>query len=387
MYSNFDLIVVGGGVLGTFHAYHALKHGLRVCLIEQNTHPIGATTRNFGQVVPSGMNAHWQQYGIRSLQIYQEIQQLFDISVRQNGSVYLASDAEEELLLEELAAINRKNGYTSYLINWEDCLRNYPGLNPEYVRSGLFFPDEITVEPEIMIHRVHSYMKEKFNLPIYYGVPVLDCSICNGNSVTVTLAGGKYFEADRAIVCNGSDFKTLFPERFANSTMQLSKLQMMITQPQPKSFKLPGSILTGWSIRRYEAFAECPSYASIKSRESKESPQKKWGVHILFKQAADGSVIIGDSHQYAPASNIESLGYQLDMDIDDFMLSEATKIITLPSYKIQKRWYGVYSQTDSGDIYNESIEDKIHIITGIGGKGMTGSPGYAEESILRIFNI
>ena len=59
----FDLIVVGGGVLGAFHAYHALKNGLKVALIEKDKAPQGATVRNFGQVVPSGMNEKWQTYG------------------------------------------------------------------------------------------------------------------------------------------------------------------------------------------------------------------------------------------------------------------------------------------------------------------------------------
>lgn len=30
MDQSYDLIVVGGGVLGTFHAYHALQAGLKV---------------------------------------------------------------------------------------------------------------------------------------------------------------------------------------------------------------------------------------------------------------------------------------------------------------------------------------------------------------------
>ena len=47
---EYDLVVVGGGVLGTFHAYHALKKGLRVALFEKDRQPQGATVRNFGQV-------------------------------------------------------------------------------------------------------------------------------------------------------------------------------------------------------------------------------------------------------------------------------------------------------------------------------------------------
>lgn len=57
------------------------------------------------------MNAEWQRHGRKSLDIYKSIQAQFDISVRQNGSVYIASDAEEMTLLEELAAINRANDY------------------------------------------------------------------------------------------------------------------------------------------------------------------------------------------------------------------------------------------------------------------------------------
>lgn len=385
MNKGYDLIIVGGGVLGTFHAYHALQRNMRVCLLEQHAAPQSATTRNFGQVVPSGMNVKWQKYGKRSLEIYADIQQKFDISVRNNGSIYLASDAEEEKLLSELSQINRINGYRSDMFDRSECLNRYPNLNPEYVKSGLFFPEEVTVEPRTMIHRLHEYLKENEDLDIFIGFPVIDCSVSH-SEVAVTRSDGQVFKADHVIICNGSDFQLLFPERFKNSRLILSKLQMMQTVPQPKDYCLPGSILTGWSIRRYEAFSECPSYAEIKEKENKSSPQHMWGVHILFKQAADGSVILGDSHQYAPVANPELLGYDLDMNIDRFMQEEASKIIDLPNQEIRYRWFGVYSQTPEGDVYQESIDEKIHIITGIGGKGMTASAGFAEESINSIFN-
>ena len=92
MKTQYDLIVIGGGVLGTFHAYHALKAGMKVAIIEKDKMPKSATIQNFGQVVPSGMDSKWQTYGRESLAIYKEIQSQFDISVRQNGSVYLASN-------------------------------------------------------------------------------------------------------------------------------------------------------------------------------------------------------------------------------------------------------------------------------------------------------
>lgn len=98
-----DLIVVGAGVLGTFHAYHALRQGRSVVLLEKDAMPAGATVRNFGQIVPSGLGpGRWQNLGIESMNLYKGIQSEYDISVRRGGSVYLASDGAEWTLVREL---------------------------------------------------------------------------------------------------------------------------------------------------------------------------------------------------------------------------------------------------------------------------------------------
>ncbi|MFS4445962.1 TIGR03364 family FAD-dependent oxidoreductase [Maribacter sp. 2307UL18-2] len=384
MKNGYDLIIVGGGVLGTFHAYHALKHALKVALIEKDRTPQSATVRNFGQVVPSGMNSKWQAYGRRSLRIYKEIQEAFDISVRQEGSVYFAANEEEVQLLEELHRINQNNQYTSVLLTKEECLERYVGLRSDYVKAGLFFPEEIMVEPRLMVNKVHTYLKA-VGLDLFLQNTVLECNKLS-EGVEVYLSGGKTLLASKVIICNGSEFKTLYPRLFEESDLEVSKLQMMQTKPQG-NFTLPSSILTGLSIRRYESFAECPSYHEIKAREDQDSLIKKWGVHILFKQATDGSVIIGDSHQYADAHRMDDLGTDLNMDIDDFIIQEAKKIIDLPTYDIQRRWPGFYSQCKTSDIYRNTIDDDIHVVTGIGGKGMTGSAGFAEENIAKIFNL
>jgi FAD dependent oxidoreductase TIGR03364 len=226
-------------------------------------------------------------------------------------------------------------------------------------------------------------MAEK-GLHFYGNTKIVNCNEVNGD-VEVHTANGEIFKAAKAIICCGSEFKTLYPEVFAQSDLEVTKLQMMQTKPQP-GYNLKGSILTGLSIRRYEAFYECPSFAAIKAKENPDSFEKKWGVHILFKQAADGSVIIGDSHEYASAANSDDLGFDLRMDVDDFMINEAKKIIDLPTYKIQNKWFGIYSQCKKKDIFQHTIGNNIHIVTGIGGKGMTGSAGFSKENIEQIFN-
>ncbi|MEL6250711.1 MAG: TIGR03364 family FAD-dependent oxidoreductase [Bacteroidota bacterium] len=376
---TYDLLIVGGGILGTFHAYHALEKGLSVALLEKDARPQGATVRNFGQIVPSGMDAKWQRYGRRSLEIYKSIQAKFDITLRQNGSIYLASDEEELSLLHELSEINLENNYESQIWDSKKCLNSYEGLRKDYCKGGLFFPEEVSLEPETAIHHILDYLVEQKSLN-YFPLHAVNGVEIVGQKCKLSTTQGLSFQALKVIICSGSEFQLLFPEIFRESDMEWVKLQMLKTFPQKQQI-IPGSILTGLSIRRYEAFRECPSYIQIKSQEDPESFARKWGVHILFKQAKDGSVILGDSHEYADATEAGSLDYMLKEEVNRFIIEESKKIFDLETYEIAQSWYGIYTQCKTKDLFQYTIEDKIHIVTGIGGKGMTGSAGFAEENI------
>ena len=384
MTQKFDLLIVGGGIMGTSHAFHALNLGLKVALLEKDAAPKGATVRNFGQIVPSGMDAKWQIYGRQSLEIYRSLQDKFDISLRERGSVYLASDEEEMTLLEEMAAINRDTGYSSHLLSKKECLDKYEGLRSDYCVGGLYFPEEVQLDPRVAVHRMLMYMVSEKGLA-YFPNHVSIAAHTIGNGVWISCTNGKTFEAKKVIVCSGSEYKLLFPELFAQSDLVLCKLQMLMTEAQP-SQRIPGSVLTGLSIRRYESFRACPSYKEIKAKEAEDSLAKKWGVHILFKQADDGSVIIGDTHEYADAIEGDSLDYRIREDMNEFVMAEAAKIFDLQNNEIRQSWLGFYTQCKSRDIFLHDIENNIHIVTGIGGKGMTASPGFAKANINKILS-
>lgn len=380
---HYDLIVTGAGVLGSFHAYHACKKGLKVLLLEKDIQPMEATVRNFGQVVPSGMSkGRWQDYGRRSLEIYKSLQSRFDISVRQQGSVYIASDETELALINELRDINRKEGYPSMLLKPADCIEKYPGLKASYCKGALFFPEEITVEPQRMIHQLIACMQEQLALTYQPNRLVTFCDYVNGKCIAEDNLGRAY-TSDKIIVCNGRDFRNLYPQLFYESDIEVSKLQMMKTVPV-QNYLLKGSVLTGLSIRRYESFHECPSYQSLKAGVI-DDRFKKWGIHILFKQAMDGSIIIGDSHEYADAHEQEKLGFEVKQEINDIILEAAKEIFDLPVWQIDSCWNGYYAQSKNHDVFKKEAASNIHIVTAIGGKGMTGSAGLAEETIQQLF--
>ncbi len=384
--NEFDLVIVGGGVLGAFHAYYAQRRGLSVVLLERHAAPRGASVRNFGQIVPSGLDPRWQQLGRASLQAYESIQSQMDISIRRQGSIYIASDEDERTLIEELHAINAENDYPSQLWTATQCRSRYPQLRSDYCRGGLYFPQELSVNPGVMIKQLHRFLSQLPKFESNFNSSVMGLSSENAGRVAATTSDGRTFFAEKAILCCGSEFKTLFPDRFHASDLELVKLQMLRLKPQPQSV-LPGNILTGLSIRRYESFSQCPSWTSIKSRETVDGFAKRWGVHILFKQEADGGIILGDSHEYATAADSDSLDFNLRTDINEFFISEGQKIMDLPSWEIESTWYGEYCQTKHpSGVFVETVDENIHIATGIGGKGMTSSAGFAKHHLERIYN-
>lgn len=378
-----DLLIIGGGVLGTFHAKAALERGLSVRLCEKNLRPQGASVRNFGQVVPSGMQPKWQKFGQRSLEIYQDLQEKFDITVRAEGTVYLASDVEELQLIEELAQINKMHQYPSELLSAKACLTKYQGLRQDYCQGGLLFPQEVSIEPRQMIHRVLNYLSEQQGL-LYCPNTQIHNLIEQNGAVIAQDNHGRTFSAASAILCSGGEFRLLFPQLFAQSDLELCKLQMLRTVINDGT-RIPGNILTGLSIRRYEAFRECPSWTSIKAAENPDSFWKKWGIHILFRQNPDGSITLGDSHQYTNAAQADELGYDLSDRINNYMQEAAKAIFDLPDYRIAASWAGYYSQCKNQAIYQYTIDNCIHIVTGIGGKGMTASPAFAEAHIQQLY--
>jgi FAD dependent oxidoreductase TIGR03364 len=382
MQNSYDLIIVGAGALGAFHAYFALQRGLKVLLLEKDARPMEATVRNFGQIIPSGMaEGEWFDYARVSLATYKDIQAEYDISIRPSGSLYLASSALEMQVLQEKHARYQALGYASRVLTPAQCRQRLPPVRADYCAGGLLFEQEVTAEPDLMIHRLLAYLVARWQLDYRPSTPVREVT-ANAAGATVTDTRGERYMAAQVVVCSGRDVKFLFPDIFAQSDMQLCKLQMLATYPLPQ-VQLPGSVLTGLSIRRYHAFHACPSFAKLRP-EDVDPALQQWGIHILFKQALDGSIIIGDTHEYTDMAAPDNLDFNNADALNQLMLREAQRIVDLPDWRIQRTWNGYYAQSKSQEIFHHSPDPRIHLVTGIGGKGMTTACGYAQHHVAQL---
>ena len=376
---TYDFAIIGGGILGTSFAYHLLNMGYTVAIFDRDHSPQQASVRNFGQVVPSGFGAEWQKFGIASMEIYRSIQKETGLDIKEEGSIYIASDDDEVRLIKELNAINKANQYDSILLEQSDIAKLYPEVRQSYARAGLYFPYEIQVNPKTTVSKILNWLQATKKLSYYNKVTIQDIVVSN-NTIQLTDNFKNEYEAGKVFICSGHDFKTLFPEIFLNAGLKTVKLQML--SGIAKDTKIKGSILSGWSIRRYECFEECPSYSAIVAHDDPTSFHKRHGIHILAKQEVDGTIILGDSHHYFPhdTDTLEP-NYEDMINVNEFMLCEAKKILNIDHFQLRSAWAGYYSQCTDRPIFINNIGDDITVVTGIGGKGMTASLGFVKQYV------
>lgn len=373
-----DVIVIGAGVLGTFHAYFAARKGCVTLLIERNAFPNDASVRNFGMPAQSIVepDTEWAEYARASAEIYRSIQREHDIAVRETGSLYLASTELERTVLHEFARME-PSGYRCAYLEAGEALARYPFVRESYCTGALLFPDDLTLEPRRMPRRLIPYVARTSGVEYLPHTTIVSVE-SSGRRCTLTDARGDAYTADRVIVCSGAEYRILFPDLFRASGMQLCKLQMMQTVPLPRGH-LPHAILSGLSIRRYPAFTICPSHGALQEQPIAAS-LRAHGIHLLLKQAADGSVIVGDSHEYRELTEASSLEETTNPAINDAILAYAKTMLRLPSWEIQSMWNGYYLVYPGHEIYTRTIDGAIHIVTGTG-KGMTLGPGFARRHI------
>lgn len=366
-----NIAVIGAGIVGLAHALEAAKRGYNVILFERDQYALGASVRNFGMVLPVGMApGAVHQRALRSRNIWLEVAREAGFWHEPVGFMILAYRPDEMAVLTEFCERGPALGYIGQLLDKTEVLQRCAGADPDGLLGGLWSPTEMVVDPREAVRKIPAYLARQYGVTLRFGAAVTAIDL------PYIEAGGQTWQVERALVCGGSDFETLYPELFQASGLTRCKLQMLRTEPQPDNWRLGPMLATGFTLKHYPAFSLCESLTPLKARLAAEYPElEQWGIHILASQNEAGEVILGDSHEYGLAPE------PFDRtEIDELILFHAQKMLRLPSLKISQRWHGVYAKHVEQAAVIETPAENVRVVTGLGGIGMTTSFGLAQET-------
>ncbi len=197
---------------------------------------------------------------LRSRGLWAELAESAGIALDPVGSLHLAYQQDELAVLEEFSRVAPGLGYDCRLLTPAETLDRSPSANPKGLLGALWSPTEACVDPRQAIARIPGFLAETHGVQLRFGSAVTSIEMPE-----VRTADGERWTVDRAIVCGGADFRTLFPEVFEGSGIRLCKLQMMRTSPQPEGWRLGPMLAGGLTLCHYAAFQVCPSLPALQS--------------------------------------------------------------------------------------------------------------------------
>ena len=157
-----DVIVIGGGLIGSTIALRLAQAGLKVGVFDRGEAGAEASSAAAGMIAPFGEKIEpgpFLDLCLASYQLYpgfvQEVEQLSGARVdyRRNGTLLVAVSEDESRELEKMGASQQKLGMANELLSSEAALQRVPSLSPA-IRLGLFIPGDHCVDNGLLARAV-----------------------------------------------------------------------------------------------------------------------------------------------------------------------------------------------------------------------------------------
>ncbi|MFJ9381271.1 NAD(P)/FAD-dependent oxidoreductase [Streptomyces sp. NPDC101455] len=150
-----EVVVIGGGVIGTSIAYHLARAGVRdVVLVERDELAAGSTSKAAGGVraqFSDGLNV---QLGARSLEAFERFEEDtgHDIGLHRVGYLFLLSTPEDVASFEAGVRLQNSLNVPSRLIDPAEARRLSPLISTDGLIAAAYSPDDGHCTPEAVVH-------------------------------------------------------------------------------------------------------------------------------------------------------------------------------------------------------------------------------------------
>ncbi|MFF4972585.1 NAD(P)/FAD-dependent oxidoreductase [Streptomyces sp. NPDC001083] len=154
MKGTAQVVVIGGGVIGTSIAYHLARAGVRdVVLVERGELASGSTARAAGGVRAQFSDELNIRLGARSLEAFARFGEEpgQDIGLHRVGYLFLLSTPEEVASFEDGVRLQNALGVPSRLIDPAEARRLSPLITTEGLLAAAFSPDDGHCTPESVV--------------------------------------------------------------------------------------------------------------------------------------------------------------------------------------------------------------------------------------------
>ena len=359
-----DIIIIGGGIIGSLIAYNCSKFDCNVLLLEKDNDIANKTTMANSAIIHAGYdpNDHTlkAEMNIKGARKYPDLCKELKVDFKQIGSLVVACDDEQIETLNRLQNQAISRGIEAKIIDRNEILEMEENISDDVVKA-LYCPQTGIVTPwKIAIAAMETAMANQCKCEL--NQEVIDIKKENDEFIVITQ--DHEYRSKMVINCAG---------------LYADKINEMVTHH--KDFTI--------TPRKGEYFVLSRNASDFVHHVIYPTPSSKYGKGVLVVPTVHGNMLLGPNAEWQEDKDDMSTS----KDGLQFVRENISKVVkNVPFHEIIHSFSGLRPTCDRHDfiIEESSVENFINV-AGIESPGLASAPAIAqkvlEEFVLKRFNL
>lgn len=203
--NSFDIVVIGAGAIGTSVAYHLVKKGYDVALIERGDIANGSSSHcDAVALICDKKPGIDTKMGYESIQIFKELAETFsyNFDFRQPGSLYVCETEQELEVARNYVAQQQTDGYDMRMVDNYEMQEMEPYLAKDLV-GGIWTKPDASMSPYKLCY---AFVEEgkKLGLKVFPYHMVTNIQMDEKGAVEKVVTDAGEFVTNKVIDCGGA---------------------------------------------------------------------------------------------------------------------------------------------------------------------------------------
>ena len=313
-----DVIVIGGGVIGSAATYNLTRRGLRVIQLERDYFSSGASGACDQMVIPQSKtpNEHLS-LALYSVELYKHLSEELgrDVEYVRKGALILIENEHEREIMAGIVEKQNALGLPTRMVSTDEAMRMQPGLNPDAIVGAVYGDVDGEVNP-FKMNLAFTDCAREMGAVVRTGEAVQEILIRSGKVCGVRTGKGTYY-APVVVNAAGAWAPVVGAMAGLNIPIKPRRGQVFITETMPPF--VHKCVLNA----RYIVAKHHPE-----TLKNDHSLKAKLGVGIALTQSRKGNILFGGTREF--------VGYDTQNSVDGIMEAAKNAIHLVPGLRHMK---------------------------------------------------